>query len=76
MIGRVTYTGRSVTAGCYTCGDKENGDPLMARWHGPNSQGVAARHHDATGHRTWVDVYMTVTYGEKPDASADGKDKS
>lgn len=34
-------------------------------WTGGNAQGVAARHHDATGHATWCDVYMGVRYGEQ-----------
>lgn len=55
---RKTYVGRDVSAGCHQCGGTE---PL---WTGKNAQGVAARHHDATGHTTWVDVYMTITYGE------------
>lgn len=53
---RVTYVGRDVSAGCDEC---HNG---VAHWFGKNAQGVAARHHDATGHRTWVDVYMSISY--------------
>jgi len=33
-------------------------------WHGPNAQGVAARHHDATGHTTWADVTLMIRYGD------------
>lgn len=45
---------RTVTAGCDFCGK---------RWAGPNAQGVAARHHDAHGHITWVRVVMEIRYG-------------
>lgn len=55
---RPTFTSRDVKAGCFVC----HGG--MAAWFGGNSQGVAARHHDATGHQTWSDVYMSVRYGE------------
>ncbi|WP_206432194.1 hypothetical protein [Sphingomonas sp. ABOLF] len=60
---RPTFTSRDVRAGCFVC----NGtDPM---WTGGNAQGVAARHHDASGHATWCDVYMGVRYGEQaPDA--------
>lgn len=54
---RHTATHRDVTAGCFTCGGS---DP---RWFGGQAQGTAARHHDATGHPTWCDVYMSVHYG-------------
>lgn len=54
---RDTYVGRDVMAGCFQCWGSD------AHWKGPNAQGVAARHHDATKHDTWVDVYMTVRYG-------------
>lgn len=59
MIRPYAYS-RSLKAGCYTC----HGDET--KWFGPNSQGVAARHYDATGHRTWVEVYMHITYGQEP----------
>jgi hypothetical protein len=61
MTTRKTRTSRDVTAGCFVCG----GDDAM--WTGPNAQGVAARHHDATGHETWVDVYMSIRYGDSPE---------
>lgn len=53
---------RSITmtlqAGCTVChGDK-------VHWLGRNAQAVAARHHDATGHRTWVNASSRMTYGE------------
>lgn len=55
---RKTYTSRDVKAGCFEC----HGG--TAHWWAKNAQGVAARHHDATGHTTWVDVYLSVRYGE------------
>ena len=49
----------TLQAGCTVChGDK-------AHWLGRNAQAVAARHHDATGHRTWVDASSRITYGER-----------
>jgi len=51
---------RQVSAGCYQC----NGSNIM--WHGPNAQGVAARHHDATKHTTWVEIALMVWYGKRP----------
>ena len=56
---------RDVMAGCFTCSGSE------AKWRGGNAQGVAARHHDATGHVTWVDVYMSITYGGKTEETRD-----
>lgn len=56
---RDTSIGRDVIAGCFVCGGAD------AKWFGPNAQGVAARHHDATGHATWCDVSMTITYGRE-----------
>jgi hypothetical protein len=59
---RVTTTVRDVRAGCFTC---HNGE---ARWFGPQAQGTAARHHDATGHVTWTNVSLSVRYGRhEPD---------
>lgn len=52
---RPTYTTRAVSAGCSVCG---------AVWSAANAQGVAARHCDATGHRTWVSVSESIEYGE------------
>lgn len=54
MPDRPTHTERDVTAGCRTCQD---------RWAGKNAQAVAARHYDATGHETWVEVVMLIRYG-------------
>jgi len=47
----------SVIGGCYVCG---GGD---VQWGGGNAQGVAARHHDATGHPTWVETVWSILYG-------------
>jgi hypothetical protein len=59
---RPTFTSRDVTAGCFVC----NGSDAI--WTGGNAQGVAARHHDAKKHATWVSVHMSVCYGqEAPD---------
>lgn len=55
---RPTYVSRSVIAGCFQC----NGNEYI--WDAKNAQGVAARHHDATGHTTWVEVHMGIRYGE------------
>ncbi len=60
-LGRRYYVSRDVLAGCWQCW---GGD---YHWHGPNAQAVAARHHDATGHTTWVDVNMSIQYGEDRD---------
>lgn len=56
---RRTSTARDVKAGCFTC----NGSDAM--WTSPNAQGVAAKHHDKTGHPTWCDVAMTIWYGKE-----------
>lgn len=55
---RKTFVARNVIAGCLEC----NGHDYI--WHAPNAQGVAARHHDATGHTTWADVTLMIQYGE------------
>lgn len=57
---RETWTSRDVKAGCETCHGHE------AHWTGKNAQGVAARHHDATGHTVWVEVFMNISYGARP----------
>lgn len=46
-------------AGCFVCFGSD------AKWFGPQAQGTAARHHDATGHETWADVAMSVRYGSQ-----------
>lgn len=56
---RRTRTSRNVIAGCFVCAGSD------AMWTSPNAQGVAARHHDATGHSTWADVAMMIRYGEE-----------
>jgi hypothetical protein len=56
---RKTRTARTVMGGCFIC----HGDTAV--WFGPNAQGTAARHHDASGHPTWADVNMCVRYGEE-----------
>jgi hypothetical protein len=53
-VMRQTRIKRVVSAGCSTC---------MKSWSGGNAQGVAAKHHDQTGHVTWARVDMLVTYG-------------
>lgn len=53
---------RSLNAGCFTC----KGSDCI--WNGPNAQGVAARHRDATGHETWVDIYMSIRYCKKKES--------
>lgn len=58
-MARKTSVVRDVIAGCFQCKGSE------AIWHQPNAQGVAAMHHDATGHQTWVDVTMMIRYGDE-----------
>lgn len=58
MTTRKTFVSRNVFAGCFECGGRD------AKWFGPNAQGVAARHHDATGHTTWAEVALSIRYGE------------
>lgn len=54
---RRTRTARTCFAGCFVC----NGSDAL--WTSENAQGVAARHHDATGHETWCDVSLMIRYG-------------
>ena len=49
---------RTTSAGCFQCWGSE------AHWQTKNAQALAARHHDATGHETWVDVNMSIRYGD------------
>lgn len=56
---RKTWTDRTVQAGCFEC----NGSDRI--WWSANAQAVAARHHDATGHTTWVDLTLHIIYGDK-----------
>lgn len=56
---RKTRVGRlECIGGCYDC---TGGD---IQWHS-NAQGVAARHHDATGHQTWVHTTWVILYGDE-----------
>ncbi len=59
-MSRETRTSRDVIAGCHGCDGVAS---YVTKWSGGNAQGVAARHHDATGHTTWVEVNMTISYG-------------
>lgn len=59
---RPTSLKRDVTAGCFICSGMD------LKWTGGNAQGVAARHHDATGHQTWVNISMSVVYGKEQTA--------
>lgn len=61
---RLTQTNREVSAGCQRCG---GGNP---QWNGNNAQGLAAQHHDRTGHETWVRVVMHIRYGVGKQAQA------
>ena len=48
-------------AGCFTCHGSD------AAWTARNAQGLAAQHHDKTGHPTWFEGVMSVRYGlERP----------
>ena len=59
---RITYSGiTAISAGCFDC----NGSDGL--WFAKNALAVAARHHDATGHRTWCDQVIMVRYGEPKD---------
>lgn len=55
---RLSDTTRQVRAGCFEC---HNGQP---HWLGRNAAGVAARHHDATGHRTWCEQAIRTVHGD------------
>ncbi len=57
---REGWTGQvSIMAGCFNC----HGDKSV--WEGKNALGVAARHHDATGHATWCERVLVTRYGER-----------
>jgi len=62
---RVYHVERIVAAGCFACSGYD------VRWSGKNAQGVAARHHDSTGHQTWVEVQMMIYYGQDKDTEQD-----
>ena len=57
----------TVMAGCRQC----HGD--QAVWFERNAMGVAARHHDATGHETWVEQCIHTTYGGADEDVDDGR---
>jgi len=54
----------SIMAGCWTCHGSD------AAWFERNAQAVAARHHDSTGHPTWCESVMRVSYGPTPDITS------
>lgn len=56
-MSRHVQTSTTVKAGCFVC----NGITVI--WTSANAMAVAARHHDATGHRTWADQALSVRYG-------------
>lgn len=56
---RKTWLAKTFNAGCFECAGGEG------QWFAANAQAVAARHHDKTGHATWVDVTLSFTYGER-----------
>ena len=63
---RPTRTGiLECVGGCYQCHGYE------AHWSSKNSMAVAARHHDATGHTTWVNQTLGVTYGSRDAETAE-----
>jgi hypothetical protein len=53
---RQTLTSTTQRAGCYECHGYD------AHWLDANAQALAARHTDATGHKTWVDALLSITY--------------
>lgn len=63
---RETHAGITGTlAGCWVC---HGGD---AQWTARNAMAVAARHHDVTGHTTWVEQTLSVVYGAREEKKAD-----
>ncbi len=56
---RKTWISKDFSAGCFECHGYE------CAWDAPNAQAVAAKHHDKTGHTTWVDVTLSFTYGNR-----------
>lgn len=60
-MNRSTATSRELRAGCFVCHDG------IAHWTGANAQALAARHHDRTGHGTWCEVQLSITYGSESD---------
>ena len=66
---RETQTHSDARAGCWVCSSDGT-----ARWFGKNAQGVAARHTDATGHHTWVEALLFISY-TSGETSAEGAGK-
>ena len=60
---RITYATTDGCAKCWTC------HPDGWQWFGPQAQGTAARHTDATGHKTHVEMVLAVDY-TTPEAEA------
>jgi len=59
-MSRETRAGiTSVIGGCNVCGKV---------WESKNTLALAAKHHDATGHSTWVEQVLSVRYGPKVSA--------
>lgn len=50
---------RDLLAGCHVC------DGTTARWTKANAQALAAKHHDRTGHTTWVKYDGKIQYGRR-----------
>ena len=46
----------SMRGACYVCHGTE------PHWQAKNTVGVAAKHNQTTGHETWVDIEISVTY--------------
>lgn len=61
---RPVSTHADVTAGCFDC----NGSDAL--WTSRNAMALAARHHDATGHRTWAEQHLSIRYGEESAVTA------
>ena len=59
-----------IMAGCFICDPDGKG-----RWFAKNALGVAARHHDSTGHPTWCEYGVVVNYGNPPDRQAEADDE-
>ena len=67
-VGRETRSGMvHYVGGCYQCHGNGPG------WFAKNVVGVAARHHDATGHTTWTEVAIRTRFG--PDLNAAARER-
>lgn len=62
---RRTSTHSEVRGGCHDC---KGATPI---WTGKNAMALAARHHDATGHQTWAEQMLSITYGDTGPAQPD-----